>query len=72
MSGRDVDLPTRFEEAITNAEVSRQDIQKATFEQQNAMVQIETVVKSAEFGALSTVLTAQVLSSDFIDSIVIR
>jgi regulator of protease activity HflC (stomatin/prohibitin superfamily) len=48
---RDVDLPNQFEDAIQQAEIARQSIQKAHFQQQNAMVQASKIKMMAVYNA---------------------
>lgn len=46
---RNVDLPNEFEEAIQLSEVKKQDIQKAMAELNKVKVEIDTLIKSAEY-----------------------
>lgn len=44
---RSVDLPTKFEQAIQESEVKKQDIQKATAELNKVRIETDTLMKSA-------------------------
>ena len=46
---RQIDLPDDFETAIQDTEVTRQDISKASAEQQATYIELDTVVKKAQF-----------------------
>lgn len=47
MQLRSVDLPTKFEQAIQESEVKKQDIQKATAELNKVRIETDTLMKSA-------------------------
>lgn len=61
-----VDLPDPFEMAIQQSEVKKQDIQKATAELNRVTVQVDTLVKSAEFQKEVTVNRAQGKASEIL------
>lgn len=46
---RSVDLPNPFEDAIQQTEVKKQDIQKALAELNKVNVEIDTLIKSADY-----------------------
>jgi len=56
---RSVDLPNLFEDSIQLTEVKKQDISKATAEQNRIKVEIDTLIKSANFQKTVTINLAQ-------------
>lgn len=52
---RTVDLPDPFESAIQNTEAQKQDIERAKAEQERNKVEIQTMVKQAEFQKNATI-----------------
>lgn len=56
---RRVELPTKFEDAIQDTEVMKQDIQKANAELNKAKVEIETQILTADFHKNATINLAE-------------
>ncbi|MHA2362816.1 MAG: prohibitin family protein [Candidatus Hodarchaeales archaeon] len=63
---RNVDLPDAFENSIEQAEVARQDIQRATFEQQAAYIRAQTLILEAQAQANITLIDASAGAEAFL------
>jgi regulator of protease activity HflC (stomatin/prohibitin superfamily) len=63
---RVVDLPDAFEQAIQEAEVARQNVQTASFHQQEAIIRAQTQILEAQAKANITLLEANASAQAFI------
>ena len=64
-----IDLPQSFDNALENVEIARQEIEKAKFDQQAALIRAETLILEAEANAQVTILEAEAGAEAFLITI---
>lgn len=64
-----IDLPESFDNALENVEIARQEIEKARFDQEAALIRAETLILEAEANAHVTILEAEAEAEAFLITI---